>query len=103
MSTHPEGTPHSYQDTIANLHLRLNHAELQRDAAQAMLRTEMKEIMAETFVYIGGQLGLVGGKHENKRHEFVRSSDHIKEVLRLKAEIEQLQARCDFLEGRNKE
>ena len=25
------------------------------------------------------------------------------DVTRLKAEIEQLQARCDFLEGRNKE
>lgn len=131
MSTHPEGTPHSDKDTIANLHLRLNHAELQRDAAQAMLRTEMKEIMADTFIYIGGQLGLVGGTHDNKRHEFVRSIDYIKETERLKTEVElwklrsdnwqklvqltktqadnlkeendQLQARCDFLEGRNKE
>ena len=103
MSTNPEGTPHSDQDTIANLHLRLHHAELKRDAALAMMRSEMKEIITETFIYVGGQLGLVGGTHDNKRFEFVRSSDHIREVLRLKADIEQLQARCDFLEGRNKE
>lgn len=131
MSNNPEGSSHTDKDTIANLHLRLNHAEMQRDAALAMMKAEMKSLVADTFIYIGGQLGMVGGTHENKRHEFVRSSDHIKETERLKAEVEiwkfrsdnwqklvqitktqadklkedndQLQARCDFLEGRNKQ
>jgi hypothetical protein len=131
MSTNPEGTPHNDQDTITNLRLRLHHAEMQRDAALAMMKAEMKEIITDTFIYVGGQLGLVGGTNENKRHEFVRSSDYIKETERLKAEVElwkfrsdnwqklvqitktqadklkedndQLQARCDFLEGRGKQ
>jgi hypothetical protein len=131
MSTNPENTPHNDKDTIANLHLRLNHAEMQRDAALAMMKAEMKELVAETFIYIGGQLGLVGGTHDNKRHEFVRSSDYIKETDRLKVEVDlwklrsdnwqklvqitkaqadiikaendELHARCDRLEGRGKQ
>jgi hypothetical protein len=131
MSINPENTPHNDQDTIANLRLRLNHAEMQRDAALAMMKSEMKALVADTFIYIGGQLGLVGGTHDNKRHEFVRSSDYIKETDRLKMEVDlwklrsdnwqklvqitktqadnlkeendQLQARCDFYEGRGKQ
>jgi hypothetical protein len=34
----------------------------------------MKQV--ETFVYIGGQIGLACGNHEDKRKEFVRSSDY---------------------------
>jgi hypothetical protein len=106
MSNNPEGSPHTDKDTIANLHLRLNHAEMQRDAALAMMKAEMKALVAETFIYIGGQLGMVGGTHINKRHEFVRSSDYLAlkaELDRVKEDNQQLQARCDFLEGRNQQ
>jgi hypothetical protein len=30
----------------------------------------------ETYIYVGGQLGLVGGTNNDKRKEFVRSSDY---------------------------
>ena len=32
---------------------------------------------ADTFIYVGGSLGLVGGTHDDKRKEFVRTSDYI--------------------------
>ena len=107
----------------------------------------------ETFIYVGGSLGLVGGHHNNPRLSFVRLSDYLEldatvrrlatdslldlnqigglqeenatlkaevegltdaitkgamtpdakpfdEVERLKEEIQVLQNRCDFLEGR---
>ncbi|CAB4163582.1 hypothetical protein UFOVP804_29 [uncultured Caudovirales phage] len=100
----------------------------------------------DTFIYVGGSLGLVGGHHNNPRLSFVRLSDYLEldakvkrmamdslhdinhiaelqaeverltdaitkgamtpdakpfdEVERLKEEIQVLQNRCDFLEGR---
>lgn len=49
----------------------------------------------QTYIYIGGSLGLVGGTHTNKDWEFVRSSDYAllkAEVERLKEENEQMES-----------
>jgi hypothetical protein len=38
----------------------------------------------ETFIYVGGSLGLVGGHHNNPRLSFVRLSDYLELEAKVK-------------------
>lgn len=57
----------------------------------------------QTYVYVGGSLGLVAGTHDDKRQEFVRSSDYAElqdDVARLTLLYTQALNRIATLEGK---
>lgn len=57
----------------------------------------------ETYIYVGGQLGLVGGTHNDKRQEFVRSSDYAElqdDVTRISLLYTQALNQIAILEGK---
>ena len=58
---------------------------------------------ADTFIYVGGSLGLVGGTHDDKRKEFVRTSDYMTlqdDVARLTLLYTQALNQIAILEGK---
>jgi len=58
---------------------------------------------AETYIYVGGSLGLLGGTHDDKRQEFVRTSDYMilqDDVARLTLLYTQALNQIAILEGK---
>ena len=92
----PEGRPGDYDD-VTRLRLQLHQAELQRDAFEKALRSDVLRIVKHAI-----SMSMVAiEKHvaDTVGCQLVALDDLKAENAKLKEENDTLQNRCDFLEG----